>query len=64
LNQSSFRKTREELKEESENHITMSDKISTLVVDNGSKMFKAGFSGDEEPCSVFLSIVERPKHTA
>jgi len=33
-----------------------------LVVDNGSGMCKAGFSGDDAPRSVFPSIVGRPKH--
>jgi len=34
---------------------------SALVVDNGSGMVKAGFSGDDAPRSVFPSIVGRPK---
>jgi len=33
-----------------------------LVVDNGSGMVKAGFSGDDAPRAVFPSIVGRPKH--
>jgi len=33
-----------------------------LVVDNGSGMVKAGFSGDDAPRCVFPSIVGRPKH--
>ncbi len=33
-----------------------------LVVDNGSGMMKAGFSGDDEPRAVFPSIVGRPRH--
>jgi len=32
-----------------------------LVIDNGSDMIKAGFSGDDAPRSVFPSIVGRPK---
>jgi len=36
---------------------------SCLVVDNGSGMVKAGFSGDDAPRSVFPSIVGRAKHT-
>jgi len=32
-----------------------------LVVDNGSGMVKAGFSGDDAPRSVFPSLVGRPK---
>ena len=32
-----------------------------LVVDNGSGMVKAGFSGDDAPRSVFPSIVGTPK---
>jgi len=34
---------------------------AALVVDNGSGMVKAGFSGDDAPRSVFPSIVGRPK---
>jgi len=37
-----------------------SDK-APLVVDNGSGMVKAGFSGDDAPRSVFPSLVGRPK---
>jgi len=33
-----------------------------LVVDNGSGMCKAGFSGDDAPRAVFPSIVGRPRH--
>jgi len=39
----------------------MSSEITALVVDNGSGMCKAGFSGDEAPRTVFPSIVGRPK---
>ena len=35
--------------------------VAALVVDNGSGMCKAGFSGDDAPKSVFPSIVGRPK---
>jgi actin beta/gamma 1 len=34
---------------------------AALVVDNGSGMCKAGFSGDDAPRAVFPSIVGRPK---
>ena len=34
---------------------------TALVVDNGSGMVKAGFSGDDAPRAVFPSIVSRPK---
>jgi len=40
------------------------DVIGALVIDNGSGMVKAGFSGDDAPLSVFPSIVGRPKHEA
>jgi len=33
-----------------------------LVVDNGSGMVKAGFSGEDAPRAVFPSIVGRPRH--
>jgi len=32
-----------------------------LVVDNGSGVVKAGYGGDDHPCSVFPSIIARPK---
>jgi len=35
---------------------------TSLVVDNGSGMVKAGFAGDDAPRAVFPSIVGRPKH--
>jgi actin beta/gamma 1 len=38
------------------------DDIQPLVIDNGSGMCKAGFSGDDAPRAVFPSIVGRPKH--
>merc|ERR1712216_817992 len=43
--------------------ITMGDEEeqTALVVDNGSGMVKAGFSGDDAPRAVFPSIVGRPK---
>ena len=41
----------------------MSDDVQALVVDNGSGMCKAGFSGDDAPRAVFPSIVGRPRHT-
>ena len=34
---------------------------TALVIDNGSGMVKAGFSGDDAPRAVFPSIVGRPK---
>ena len=39
----------------------MADEVVALVVDNGSGMCKAGFSGDDAPRAVFPSIVGRPK---
>ncbi len=33
-----------------------------MVIDNGSGMCKAGFSGEEAPRAVFPSIMGRPKH--
>jgi len=35
---------------------------SSLVVDNGSGMVKAGFAGDDAPRAVFPSLVGRPRH--
>jgi len=36
------------------------DKVSAVVIDNGSGECKAGFAGDESPCSAFPSIIGRP----
>jgi len=38
-----------------------SEEATSLVIDNGSGMVKAGFSGDDAPRAVFPSIVGRPK---
>jgi len=35
---------------------------TSLVIDNGSGMVKAGFAGDDTPRVVFPSIVGRPRH--
>lgn len=40
----------------------MNERISSIVVDNGTGMCKAGFAGDDSPRAVFPSIVGRPKH--
>ncbi|KAK8518658.1 hypothetical protein V6N13_018063 [Hibiscus sabdariffa] len=37
--------------------------IQPLVCDNGARMVKAGFSGDDAPRAVFPSIVHRQRHT-
>ena len=42
--------------------LKMSDEVAALVVDNGSGMCKAGFSGEDAPRAVFPSIVGRPRH--
>ena len=36
--------------------------VCTLVIDNGSHMIKAGFSGSDTPRAVFKTIVGRPRH--
>jgi len=40
------------------------DESVAVVLDNGSGMMKAGFSGDDAPRSVFPSIVGKPRHKA
>jgi len=40
----------------------MEEEVAALVIDNGSRMCKAGFAGDDAPRAVFPSIVGRPKH--
>ncbi|TNV77630.1 hypothetical protein FGO68_gene8545 [Halteria grandinella] len=39
----------------------MEEEVTTVVIDNGSGMIKAGFAGDEAPRSVFPTMVGRPK---
>jgi len=38
------------------------EEVSSLVIDNGSGMVKAGFAGDDAPRAVFPSIVGKPRH--
>ena len=41
----------------------MCDKVvATLVIDNGSRISKAGFAGDETPRAVFPSIDGWPRN--
>jgi actin len=40
----------------------MAEENQILVIDNGSGVVKAGFSGEDAPCSIFPSIVGRPKN--
>jgi actin beta/gamma 1 len=46
--------------------LNMSDveKVAAVVIDNGSGMCKAGFSGEDEPRAVFPSVVGRPEDQA
>jgi actin-related protein len=39
----------------------MSEEQQTCVIDNGSGVVKAGFSGEDAPRAIFPSIVGRPK---
>ena len=39
----------------------MDEDITAVIIDNGSSVIKAGFSGDDAPRSVFRSLVGRPK---
>jgi actin len=45
----------------SDNLGEMAEDVQTLIIDNGSAMFKAGFVGDDCPQSVFPSVVGHPK---
>ena len=38
------------------------DQVQAIVLDNGSSMCKAGFSGEDAPRAVFPSIVGHPRH--
>jgi actin len=40
----------------------MADEQTTVVIDNGSGVVKAGFSGEDAPRAIFPSIVGRPKN--
>ena len=40
----------------------MIDEIQNCVIDNGSGVVKAGFSGEDAPRAIFPSIVGRPKN--
>ena len=42
----------------------MAEENQTLVVDNGSGVVKAGFSGEDAPRAIFPSIIGRPKNIA
>jgi actin-related protein len=39
----------------------MSEDQQTVVIDNGSGVVKAGFSGEDAPRAIFPSIIGRPK---
>merc|ERR1712099_71104 len=45
-----------------QNNLHMDTGNSTVVIDNGSGMVKAGFAGEETPRAVFPAIVGRPKY--
>merc|ERR1712113_879037 len=47
-----------------QNNLHMDTGNSTVVIDNGSGMVKAGFAGEETPRCVFPAIVGRPKHAS
>jgi actin beta/gamma 1 len=40
------------------------DELNAIVIDNGSGMVKAGFSGEDAPRAVFPAAVGRPHYTA
>jgi actin beta/gamma 1 len=40
------------------------DEVPAIVLDNGSGICKAGFSGDDTPRAVFSSVVGRPENQA
>ncbi len=41
----------------------MEQESTSVIIDNGSGLVKAGFAGDDAPRAVFPSIVGRPKYT-
>ena len=42
----------------------MSEENQTCVIDNGSGVVKAGFSGEDVPRAIFPSIIGRPKNVS
>lgn len=38
------------------------NKVTSVVMDNGSGMSKVGFAGEETPKAVFPTISGKPKH--
>ncbi|KAJ5068636.1 actin-10-related [Anaeramoeba ignava] len=48
-------------KENNSNEIE--NQIKALVIDNGSRMIKAGFAGDDAPRTFFSSIIGRPRNS-
>ena len=42
----------------------MSEEQQTVVIDNGSGVVKAGFSGEDAPRAIFPSIVGKPKNAS
>lgn len=41
----------------------MTEDLVAIVIDNGSGICKAGFSGDDAPKASFPAVIGRPKHT-
>ena len=41
----------------------MTEEVAAIVIDNGSGICKAGFSGEDQPKTLFPAVVGRPKHT-
>lgn len=41
----------------------MTEDLVAIVIDNGSGICKAGFSGDDAPKAMFPAVIGRPKHT-
>ena len=39
----------------------MDEEVTAVVIDNGSGVIKAGFSGDDAPRTVFQNVVGRAK---
>ena len=35
--------------------------FTSVIIDNGSSNIKAGFAGEDNPCSIFPTLIGRPK---
>ncbi len=61
---SAHKQSNEEEEEEDYEDEEDEETEENIVMDNGSQMMKAGFSGEDAPRAVFPSFVGRPNHNS